>query len=201
MFALFFIFIPSDTFCITYSLTCYWKFAIIWTIFFIFSLISTPRITFRTCAIPMTSICPRSCICFESLLTNISKFIVCVNTSYLLVVGDLENSQYIIGGNIWKKKFKISGWLLISIHVREKSEMESGRVDGGGEECTKPWTYTLRHISWDIFPEQRLLCSFTPPPSPLPKLLNNSVSIPSCRPTLRGAGKAVLVFQQICPRV
>ena len=43
-----------------------------------------------------------------------------------------------------KKKFKISGWLLISIHVREKSEMESGRVDGGGgggggeEECTKP---------------------------------------------------------------
>ena len=132
MFALFFIFIPSDTFWITYSLTCYWKFAIIWTIFFIFSLISTPRITFRTCAIPMTSICPRSCICFESLLTNISKFIVCVNTSYLLVVGDLENSQYIIGGNIRKKKFKISGWLLISIHVREKSEMESGRVDWGG---------------------------------------------------------------------
>ena len=110
------------------------NFTIIWTIFFIFSLISTPRITFRTCAIPMTSICSRSCICFESLLTNISKFIVCVNTSYLLVVGDLENSQYIIGGNIWKKKFKISGWLLISIHVREKSEMESGRVDweGGG---------------------------------------------------------------------
>ena len=76
------------------------------------------------------------------------------------------------GKYLKKKKFKISGWLLISIHVREKSEMESGRVDGGGggEECTKPWTYTLRHISWDIFPEQHLLCSFTPPPSPLPKL-------------------------------
>ena len=59
-------------------------------------------------------------------------FIVCVNTSYLLVVGDLENSQCIIGGNIWKKDFKFSGWLLISIHVREKSEMESGRVGGGG---------------------------------------------------------------------
>ena len=59
-------------------------------------------------------------------------FIVCVNTSYLLVVGDLENSQCIIGGNIWKEDFKISGWLLISIHVREKSEMESWRVGGGG---------------------------------------------------------------------
>ena len=98
------------------------------------------------------------------------KYVYCM-CEYLILISCgwlsfLENSQYIIGGNIRKKKFKISGWLLISIHVREKSEMESGRVDGGGEECTKPWTYTLRHISWDIFPEQRLLCSFTPPPLP-----------------------------------
>ena len=171
MFALFFIFIPSDTFCITYSLTCYWKFAIIWTIFFIFSLISTPRITFRTCAIPMTSICPRSCICFESLLTNISKFIVCVNTSYLLVVGDLENSQYIIGGNIWKKKFKISGWLLISIHVREKSEMESGRVDweGGGKRSAQNRELTLPDILVGTFFQNNAYCVLSPlPPPPFP---------------------------------
>ena len=92
-------------------------------------------------------------------------FIVCVNTSYLLVVGDLENSQYIIGGNIWKKDFKFSGWLLISIHVREKSEMESGRVGGGGV-CAQNSEPTLPVVSWDIFPEQCLLCSFTPPPFP-----------------------------------
>ena len=77
-------------------------------------------------------------------------FIVCVITSYLLVLGDLENPQCIIGGNIWKKDFNISGWLLISIHVREKTEMESWRVGGGGV-CTKQWTYTPRYISWDIF--------------------------------------------------
>ena len=145
----------------------------------------------------MTSICPRPCICFESLLTNISMFIVCVITSYLLVLGDLENSQCIIGGNIWKKDFNISGWLLISIHVREKTEMESWRVGGGG--CAQNSEPTLPDILVGTFSRTTPFMFFHP--SSLPKLWNNSVSMPSCRPTLRGAGKAVLVFRQVCPRV
>lgn len=144
----------------------------------------------------MTSICPRPCICFESLLTNISMFIVCVITSYLLVLGDLENSQCIIGGNIWKKDFNISGWLLISIHVREKTEMESWRVGGGCAQNSEP---TLPDILVGTFSRTTPFMFFHP--SSLPKLWNNSVSMPSCRPTLRGAGKAVLVFWQVCPRV
>ena len=145
----------------------------------------------------MTSICPRPCICFESLLTNISMFIVCVITSYLLVLGDLENSQCIIGGNIWKKDFNISGWLLISIHVREKTEMESWRVGRGG--CAQNSEPTLPDILVGTFSRTTPFMFFHP--SSLPKLWNNSVSMPSCRPTLRGAGKAVLVFWQVCPRV
>ena len=138
------------------------------------------------------------------------KYVYCM-CEYLILISCgwlsfLENSQYIIGGNIRKKKFKISGWLLISIHVREKSEMESGRVDGGGgggggggAQNREP---TLSDILVGTFFQNNAYCVLSPlPPSPLPKLLNNSVSIPSCRPTLRGAGKAVLVFQQVCPRV
>ena len=99
-------------------------------------------------------------------------FILCVNTSYLLVVGDLENSQYIIGGNIRKKKFKISGWLLISIHVREKSEMESGRVDGGGggERSAQNREPTLSDILVGTFFQNNAYCVLSPlPPSQIVK--------------------------------
>ena len=76
-------------------------------------------------------------------------FIVCVNTSYLLVVGDLENSQCIIGGNIWKKVLILV--VGIDFHTCEGKDWDGKLKGGGGGVCTKQWTYTPRYISWDIF--------------------------------------------------
>ena len=69
-----------------------------------------------------------------------------------------------------KKKFKISGWLLISIHVREKSEMESGRVDGGGgKRSAQNRELTLPDILVGTFFQNNAYCVLSPlPPSPLP---------------------------------
>ena len=145
----------------------------------------------------MTSICPRPCICFESLLTNISMFIVCVITSYLLVLGDLENSQCIIG-EIFEKKILIlvvGYWFPYMRGKRLRWKVEGW----GGGGCAQNSEPTLPDILVGTFSRTTPFMFFHP--SSLPKLWNNSVSMPSCRPTLIGAGKAVLVFRQVCPRV
>lgn len=125
------------------------------------------------------------------------KYVYCM-CDYLILIssGWLRKFSMHYRGNIWKKDFNISGWLLISIHVREKTEMESWRVGGGCAQNSEP---TLPDILVGTFSRTTPFMFFHP--SSLPKLWNNSVSMPSCRPTLRGAGKAVLVFRQVCPRV
>lgn len=162
MFALFYIFIPSNTFCITYLINLLLKICNNMNNFLHFQLNFNPKNYFQNMRNSDDFHLSKTLHMLRKPVDK-HKYVYCM-CDYLILIscGWLRKFSMHYRGKYLKKDFKISGWLMISIHVREKSEMERGRVGVWGG--PKQWTYTPRHISWDIFPEQCLLCSFPPPP-------------------------------------
>ena len=61
----------------------------------------------------------------------------------------------------------------------------------------KQYNALLDTISWDTSPEKRLWCSSAPLPLPVLSFVNH-VSMPSCKPTLKGKGKEEMSQQMYC---
>ena len=130
------------------------------------------------------------------------KYVYCM-CDYLILIssGWLRKFSMHYRGNIWKKKILIlvvGYWFPYMWGKRLRWKVE-GWGGGGGGGCAQNSEPTLPDILVGTFSRTTPFMFFHP--SSLPKLWNNSVSMPSCRSTLRGAGKAVLVFWQVCPRV